>query len=322
MQLIAHIGITLGSAWVLQQAFRGIKRNVSESKLNYVASGSLSDHTIEAGSKPVAAAGWLDYRFLLLGSIFPDIVDKPLGVIFQVSGRAFCHTLLFMALILAAGICLFRIRKNPGLFCFALGCVTHVLLDSVWLNKITFLWPLFGWGFQHTDISIGPWIESLFLDLITKPSEYIPEVIGAILLALFFFGLSRNGKISRPIKSRLSLIFQSLFSGLKQKNAYQQDILSRAKQGSFEAKAYNDVAFCEWDAYKYQADLGDQIGFGHGSWWDVWDWFDNQGFAQSLNVNSNYNDYIAWCSIYYITLGGGYDLPYNPTLTADDYKNR
>ncbi len=219
MQLVAHIGITLGSAWVLQKAYSGIKRKISGLKPDYIASGSLGDHTMEADSKPVATAGWLDYRFLLLGSIFPDIVDKPLGVIFQVSGRAFCHTLLFTVLILAAGICLFRIRKSPGLFFFALGCVTHVLLDSMWLNKITFLWPLFGWGFQHTDISIGPWIENLFLDLITKPSEYIPEVIGAILLAFFFFSLSRNSKISRPIKSGLSVIYQSLFSGLKHKNA-------------------------------------------------------------------------------------------------------
>lgn len=202
MQFFAHIGITLGSTWVLQQAVGRIKHSVSQTKPCYAATGDLNNHTIEGSSRPVSVARWLDYRFLLLGSLLPDIIDKPLGLAFLVNGRSICHTLLFTMLILAAGTCVFIARKSPGLFCVALGCIAHILLDAMWLNPNTFFWPLFGWSFPSNNISIGPWVESLFFDLITKPSEYIPEIIGIFMLAYFYFGLKGNGKIPRLIKAR------------------------------------------------------------------------------------------------------------------------
>ena len=122
-------------------------------------------------------------------------------------------------MILAAGIYFFRTRKNPAIFCIALGCVTHVLLDTMWANPRTFLWPLFGWGFQHQNISIGHWVQDMLNLLVTKPGYYIPEAIGAVSLGLFYFSLSRNGKISRLIKSRLRLCYPGLFGGRRQKHA-------------------------------------------------------------------------------------------------------
>ena len=44
---------------------------------------------------------WLTNRLwiLLLGALFPDMIDKPLGLIIH-NGRAICHTLLLFGLLL------------------------------------------------------------------------------------------------------------------------------------------------------------------------------------------------------------------------------
>ncbi|MFX1536198.1 MAG: metal-dependent hydrolase [Promethearchaeota archaeon] len=219
MQLFAHVGITLGSAWVLQKAAGRIKRSTLKRKPDYIAAASLGDRTTELSSSRASTANWLDYRFLLLGSMLPDIIDKPLGIMFLGNGRAFCHTLFFTMLILTAGIYFFLVRKKSALFCVALGCVAHVLLDSMWLNQVTFLWPLFGWSFPHNDISIGPWLERTFHNLLTQPSYYIPEVIGFTMLIFFCVDFMRNGKVSHLIKSRLTILYQNLFNRSKRKYA-------------------------------------------------------------------------------------------------------
>jgi len=227
MQFFAHVGITLGSAWVLQKAAGRIKRGISEQKLNYSAAGSLGGYTVEVGSNSGSVASWLDYRFLLLGSLLPDVIDKSLGIIFLGNGRAFCHTLFFTVLILAAGIYFFLVRKWSGIFCIALGCVTHILLDSMWLHQSTFFWPLFGWSFPQINVSIGPWIERTFHNMLTNPSYYIPEAIGIISLVLLYFNLARKVEISRLIKSRLSFLYQSLFGGLKRRYSSTKMMLSK-----------------------------------------------------------------------------------------------
>jgi membrane-bound metal-dependent hydrolase YbcI (DUF457 family) len=149
--------------------------------------------------------------------VLPDIIDKPLGVVFLGNGRAFCHTLLFTIVILVAGICLYRFRRNSFLLCIALGCVAHIVLDMMWLDQRTFLWPLFGWNIQTSNISFVLWMKQTFSGLFIKPSEYIPEVIGAISFWLFFIDSLLGRKISRPIKARFSVIRQNLFVKRQQK---------------------------------------------------------------------------------------------------------
>lgn len=215
MQFFAHIGITLGTAWVAQQAATRIRSGVLRLKPGYVAANTSGDSTTDMGSSQRSTTSWLDYRFLLLGSLLPDIIDKPLGLIYG-GGRDLCHSLFFTILILAVGVFLYRLRKSPWLLCIALGCIVHVLLDSMWLYKSSFFWPLFGWGFQHPDLSIGTWIDQTVISPISKPSGYIPEAIGFITLGLFYFGLVRNGKISRFIKSVQFFFYRIFFGGRKQ----------------------------------------------------------------------------------------------------------
>ena len=94
----------------------------------------------------------IDLRFLALGSVLPDLIDKPIGTIlladsFQ-SGQIFGHSLLFSSLAMAAALALTR----PGiwrkrLLALAIGSLFHLVLDGMWTIRETFLWPAFGWAF-------------------------------------------------------------------------------------------------------------------------------------------------------------------------------
>lgn len=61
--------------------------------------------------------GSIDYRLALLGSLLPDILDKPLWLIafsdIFPSGRAYGHTFLFNMVLLFCGLILIR-YKNRG----------------------------------------------------------------------------------------------------------------------------------------------------------------------------------------------------------------
>ena len=75
MLLFGHLGITLAATQTFAVLWQGKKR-FSES---------------------------IDYRLVLLGSMLPDIIDKPLGgFIFKDalgSGRIYAHTLIFLLLL-------------------------------------------------------------------------------------------------------------------------------------------------------------------------------------------------------------------------------
>ncbi|WP_418888745.1 metal-dependent hydrolase [Methanothrix soehngenii] len=80
---------------------------------------------------PLASiAGWT-YLFLALGSILPDIIDKPLGLLLFGTpnmGRTFAHTLLFLLILGAISLRLRDIR----LASLTWGVFIHLILDSMW----------------------------------------------------------------------------------------------------------------------------------------------------------------------------------------------
>lgn len=45
---------------------------------------------------------WVDYRLLLVASLLPDLIDKPIGYLFRaypiISGRHYGHSLLFLTI--------------------------------------------------------------------------------------------------------------------------------------------------------------------------------------------------------------------------------
>ncbi len=106
MFLLAHMGIPLGAIWLPQRA------TLASSYLQKrwgAREGPASTISGPARDRPPLASftGRVDYRLILLGSLLPDTIDKPVGLLilrdFFSNGRIFGHSFLFSLLILAAG---------------------------------------------------------------------------------------------------------------------------------------------------------------------------------------------------------------------------
>ena len=188
MLLFAHAGLTFGAA----AAAAGLTR---QRGLSAVAGW------------PAALARYLDIRWLLIGSLLPDIIDKPLGQYILPgligTGRAYAHTLLFLVVLsLAAWIVQHRTGRT-WLAALSLGTLSHLILDEAWRIPHALFWPLLGTGFKSIDIEA--WPGQLWQALISDPAVYIPEIAGFIVLAWFGLLLLRRRRLGAfLIRGRVS----------------------------------------------------------------------------------------------------------------------
>jgi len=143
MYLLGHLGIGLGLAWLLAWKTR----------------------------LPV------DYRLVLLGTILPDLVDKPLGLLLGLEARLWAHTLVFVGAILGVSL----VPSLRGLVYLGLGVATHLLLDEIWQQPWVVLWPAFGFAFPPgiTDLL------SRLLVLFSDPVVIAGEIAGTLVLLAF-----------------------------------------------------------------------------------------------------------------------------------------
>jgi len=121
----------------------------------------------------------------IVSSLIPDLIDKPLGIIFPalVSGRTIFHS-LFIVLIVA--IIVLIISKNRYmLYGVAVACCIfiHQLLDAMWLNKNIWAYPLFG----QFPLVTPPDYTGYYLWIeITTPSEWIFLLVTVVMLFKIF----------------------------------------------------------------------------------------------------------------------------------------
>lgn len=201
-----HIGITLASAAIgfsLRDELRQrIAVDAIEETSSYRGSSSSNTETDSKTSFFRSLSNSVDIRFLLVGSMLPDIIDKPIGVYFFLetfsNGRIFSHTLLFLVFITLVG---FLIKKYSGKtwgLALSLGTLFHLILDEIWLTPETLLWPLFGIGFDKYEI--GNWMMDILRGLLESPQLYVPEIIGFVALVWFIWELLHRRAITRFLK--------------------------------------------------------------------------------------------------------------------------
>lgn len=139
----------------------------------------------------------IDYRVVLVGSILPDIIDKPIGAgLFRSTfhnSRIFGHTLLFSVVLVLIGLYMLYKRNKNNILLFGICSSIHLVLDSMWLYPAILFWPYFGWKFPVRPE--GNWVTSDIFRLITDPSYYLPELIGFIIIAYYFIRLIRNKQL-------------------------------------------------------------------------------------------------------------------------------
>lgn len=114
----------------------------------------------------------VDLRFLALGSMLPDLIDKPIGtVLFAESigtGRWVGHTLMFSTVLMVAVLLATRRgRRRRAWMALTIGAMLHLILDGMWTTPEVLFWPLLGlefppgpeayWSGLLGRIFDGPW---------------------------------------------------------------------------------------------------------------------------------------------------------------------
>lgn len=119
----------------------------------------------------------LDFRWVLLGTVLPDLVDKPLGMALGLSGRVWAHTALASLVLTLVGLLVAR-RGSVALAWLGFGTWTHLLLDRMWEMPQTLLYPLYGFAFPPGTQSLLGYV----LLLLTDPVVWGGEIVGASVL--------------------------------------------------------------------------------------------------------------------------------------------
>ena len=135
----------------------------------------------------------VDPRYLAIGALLPDLIDKPIGrVIFAstlANGRIIGHTLLFTLLLALTGVYLYEKRKYSRGLAVASGSFFHLLEDHMWTWPSTFFWPLLGLSFPKD--STGYTGLEYLLRMFKKSFEpefsqtFIAEIMGIGIMAMF-----------------------------------------------------------------------------------------------------------------------------------------
>ncbi len=146
----------------------------------------------------------IDPRYLVIGAILPDLIDKPIGeVIFAstfASGRIVGHTLLFSLLLFFIGLYMYERKRDIRGLSLASGSFLHLFEDQMGSDPQTFLWPLFGWNFPRDSrdyVGVEHILEmfeaSFHLEFLqSHVMEILGVVIGVIIGMILAFYLSKK----------------------------------------------------------------------------------------------------------------------------------
>ena len=212
MLIFGHIGITLGATALLNGAL--IKSRTFPTRIDELrGQPPLSPEKPSHQNRSSVTSSWLnsladhiDIRLLVIGSLLPDIIDKPVGRFFFAetfsNGRIFCHTLLFLIVLVVGGLYLYWHRKKTWLLVLAFGTFMHLILDGMWRTPRTLLWPLYGLQFvQFEKVCLISWLRGTIYAFLDNPIIGIPEMAGAVIVIWFVWLLVHRGKLYAFIRN-------------------------------------------------------------------------------------------------------------------------
>jgi inner membrane protein len=93
----------------------------------------------------------IDYRVLIVASLLPDLIDKPLAKVlagsYEYESRSFGHSLAFLGCVGLLMLIGWLWKRSSWLVPVFIGVLFHDVLDVMWLHPGIFFWPLEGWQF-------------------------------------------------------------------------------------------------------------------------------------------------------------------------------
>jgi inner membrane protein len=194
MLLLGHVGITFGVALAAETLSPRARHSVP---------GPLHGTMLtRMHAAIVSLASRVDLRILLVASLLPDIIDKPVGLLFFPdvfgTGRLFAHALIFPVVLALAGAWHYRARSSTALLTLAYGAAMHLALDAMWRTPGILLWPFVRPLPRGAESEA--WFSRLLTTLLTNPAAYLPEIVGAILLIPLLWVVLRWSGLKRFLR--------------------------------------------------------------------------------------------------------------------------
>lgn len=153
MRTLPHIVIGCGTVW---GGSRLVDRLRGRREAREVAVASSGSPNGSSGDAPTVArtSDAIDYRFVALGSLLPDLVERALRrTVFRCTVDAnehtLGHTLLLNLGVLIAGLRLGGGSGDARFLSVGMGAMTHLLVDPVMRAPRTLFWPLLGFRFPQ-----------------------------------------------------------------------------------------------------------------------------------------------------------------------------
>jgi hypothetical protein len=195
MLLLGHLGTTIGVVSLVEKLIGGFHKD--------------------------KVKVFIDYRLIMLGSILPDFIDKPLVLLMASkpvgSARFIAHSLFFIMIVLLVGELYEVICKRRGILLIALASLAHLVEDSIWKSPKAFFWPYYNWIVENSKKSL-PTISGVGIDkrveiitesvaslnwkkILMRPEVLIPEIIGGIIILYFFLKLIRSRSLIHFLKT-------------------------------------------------------------------------------------------------------------------------
>ena len=133
----------------------------------------------------------IDYRFVVLGALLPDLIDKPLVWWIvpsdQAGGHHIGHALLFSAALIAAGLLLSHRAGDNRLLLLGIGSLSHVLIDSTTHIPRSLLWPFVTLHIEWSKLLVGS-------------TNIAGEFFGSIVVLALGWRLWRAGKLEPALR--------------------------------------------------------------------------------------------------------------------------
>ena len=139
----------------------------------------------------------IDYRWILIGAIAPDLVDGALSLVVYEgdTGRGVAHSVLAVVAVAVAVLLLTRAQRRLSMFGLAVGWLLHLVADGMWSAPETFLWPAFGSAFAAAPAEPYSW------DLVVHPVDHLAvwagELAGIVALVYLAAAFELGDKARR-----------------------------------------------------------------------------------------------------------------------------
>ena len=133
----------------------------------------------------------IDFRLVLVGSLLPDLIDKPLAWFLlheylNGNGHTYGHMLLAALVMILPGLLLLVRWSDPRVLAMGVAMLSHLAVDPTNHSPQNLLWPLLGTDFPQ-------------VTLLGSKMTVLTESISALMLLATGYYLYRTNKLRQLI---------------------------------------------------------------------------------------------------------------------------